>query len=56
MKELFKSHKGDAQLHFTMYDREDKVKLNMPSRKHKVSISKELLDALTEKEVPFKLN
>ncbi|MEM7185760.1 MAG: DNA polymerase III subunit alpha [Bacteroidota bacterium] len=56
LKKLFKSHKGDAQLHFTMYDRADKVKLNMPSRKHKVSISKELLNALREEEVPFKLN
>ncbi|NNM23011.1 MAG: DNA polymerase III subunit alpha, partial [Flavobacteriaceae bacterium] len=56
LKNLFKSHKGDAQLHFTMYDRADKVKLNMPSRKHKVSISKELLEALRDEEVPFKLN
>jgi len=56
LKDLIKSHKGDAQLHFTMYDREDKVKLNMPSRKHKVAISKELLDALRDEEVVYKLN
>ncbi|NND64035.1 MAG: DNA polymerase III subunit alpha, partial [Flavobacteriaceae bacterium] len=56
LKDLFKSHKGDAQLHFTMYDIEEKVKLNMPSRKTKVAISKELLDELKEQEVVYKLN
>ena len=56
LKDMFKSHKGDAQLHFTMYDLEEKVKLNMPSRKHKVAISKELLDALDEKELKWNIN
>ncbi len=56
IKAMLKSHKGDAQLHFTMYDLEDKVKLNMMSRKHKVAISKELLDKLKEEEVDYKLN
>ncbi|MEM7085336.1 MAG: DNA polymerase III subunit alpha [Bacteroidota bacterium] len=56
LKEVFKAHKGDSQLHFTMYDVEDKVKLNMPSRKTKVAISKELLDELKEKEIVYKLN
>jgi DNA polymerase III subunit alpha len=56
IKAMLKSHKGDAQLHFTMYDMEEKVKLNMMSRKHKVAISKELLDKLKEEEVDYKLN
>ncbi len=56
LKDLFKSHKGDAQLHFTMYDMDEKVKLNMPSRKTKVAISKELLNELKEHEVVYKLN
>jgi DNA polymerase III subunit alpha len=56
IKAMLKSHKGDAQLHFTMYDPEDKVKLNMMSRKHKVAISKELLDKLKEEEIDYKLN
>lgn len=56
LKELFRSHKGKAQLHFTMYDLEEKVKLNMPSRKTKVAISKELLEELKSQEVAFKLN
>ena len=56
LKDLFKSHKGDKQLHFTLYDTEDEVKLNMPSRKTKVAISKELLNQLKEEEVSYKLN
>ncbi len=56
IKDMLKSHKGDAQLHFTMYDQEEKVKLNMMSRKHKVEISKELLDRLKEEEIDYKLN
>ncbi|MDC8002825.1 DNA polymerase III subunit alpha [Aureisphaera galaxeae] len=56
LKDLFRTHKGDKQLHFTMYDMKEKVKLNMPSRKTKVAISKELLDELKEQEVSYKLN
>ncbi|MBT8261326.1 MAG: DNA polymerase III subunit alpha [Bacteroidia bacterium] len=56
LKELLKMHKGDKQLHITMYDMEDKLKLNMPSRKQKVEISKELLEELKEMELKYKLN
>jgi len=56
LKDLFKSHKGGKHLYFTLYDVEDKVKLTMPSRKHKVSISKELLDELEYLELNYKLN
>ena len=56
LKDLFGAHKGDAQLHFTLYDMEEEVKLNMPSRKTKVAISKELLEALQAEEVVYKLN
>ncbi|MCH9660454.1 MAG: DNA polymerase III subunit alpha [Bacteroidetes bacterium] len=56
LKELFETHKGEKQVHFTMYDVEEKVKLNMPSRKTKIAISKELLDELSAKEVVYKLN
>ena len=56
LRDLFRTHKGDKQLHFTMYDVKEKVKLNMPSRKTKVAISKELLDELQVQEVTYKLN
>lgn len=56
LKGLFKTHKGDKQLHFVIYEMEDKLKLNMPSRKQKVNISQELLDELHKEQVRFKLN
>ncbi len=56
LQELFTAHKGDKQLHFTLYDLDDKVKLNMPSRKTKIHINKELLDALREEDLAYKLN
>jgi DNA polymerase-3 subunit alpha len=39
-----------------MYDVEEKLKLNMPSRTQKVEISKELLEELKEMELKYKLN
>ncbi|MCW5518476.1 DNA polymerase III subunit alpha [Aureitalea sp. L0-47] len=56
LKDLLKMHKGDKQLHITLYDVEDELKLNMPSRKQKVAISKELLEELKELEFAYKLN
>ncbi len=56
LKELLKMHKGDKQLHITLYDVEEELKLNMPSRKQKVAISKELLEELKELELTYKLN
>ncbi|QNJ97198.1 DNA polymerase III subunit alpha [Constantimarinum furrinae] len=56
LKDLFKMHKGDKQLHFVVYEVENKLKLNMPSRKHKVAISRELLDELEKEQVRYRLN
>jgi DNA polymerase-3 subunit alpha len=56
LKELFKMHKGDKQLHFEIYELEDKIKLSMPSRKQKVTISQELLDELEREQVSYRLN
>lgn len=56
LKDLFKMHKGDKQLQFVIYELEEKVKLHMPSRKHKVTISQELLDELELEQVQYKLN
>ena len=56
LKDLFKTYKGDKQLHFTIYEVENKVKLSMPSRKTKINICKELLDELNEQNVKYKLN
>ncbi len=56
LKELFTIHKGDHALNFVIYDNDEQIKLNMPSRKQKVKISQELLDELESQEVFYKLN
>ncbi|MGY8885424.1 MAG: DNA polymerase III subunit alpha [Flavobacteriales bacterium] len=56
LKDLFKMHKGDKQLHFEIYEFEEKIKLSMSSRKQKVNISQELLDELTREQLSYKLN
>jgi len=37
-------------------DKDEKLKLNMPSRNSKINITKELIEELTENEYSFKLN
>ena len=56
LKELFTMHKGDHLLNFIIYDTEEQIKLNMPSRKQKIKISQELLDELESDGVFYKLN
>ena len=56
LKNLFRSHQGEKALNFIIYDNEEKIKLNMPSRKQKVKISQELLNELERHDVMFKLN
>lgn len=56
LKELFTMHSGDNLLSFIIYDTEEQIKLNMPSRKQKVKISQELLDELESNDVFYKLN
>ncbi len=56
LKDLVHMHKGDKPLYFAIYEKEDKIKLVMPSRKHKVAISKELLNELESVQVKYKLN
>ncbi|MCB0374802.1 MAG: DNA polymerase III subunit alpha, partial [Sinomicrobium sp.] len=56
LKTILKSHKGDHALNFVVYEREDNIKLHMPSRRKKVKISNELLVILKEQEINYKLN
>ena len=56
LKELFNFHQGDNALNFVIYDNEEQIKLNMPSRRQKIKISQELLDALEQQDVFYKLN
>ena len=56
IESVFKNHPGSQHLNFMIIDRQEKLKLNMPSRSSKINITKELLDELNEKEWSFKLN
>jgi len=56
LKDIIRAHRGDHMLHFIVYEMKEMVKLNMTSRKQKVKISQELLDALEGAKVLYKLN
>jgi len=56
LKDLVKTHKGEKQLFFVVYENDEKIHLTMPSRKHKINISKELLDELEREQFHYKLN
>ncbi len=56
LNDLIKRHEGNHGLNFVIYDNEEKLKLNMSSRKQKVKISQELLDELANQDVFYKLN
>jgi len=53
---LLNVHKGKDILNFVVYDVEDKMKLQMPSRSAKVKISQELLNELDTRALLYKLN
>ncbi len=56
MDKVIKKHKGSHHLNFTVYDVDEKLKLDMPSRSTKINISNELIEELTANEFKFKLN
>ncbi|MDT0689954.1 DNA polymerase III subunit alpha [Salegentibacter sp. F188] len=56
LKDIFRSHRGDHKLNFVVYEMKDQVKLHMPSKRQKIKISQELLEALEEEQVNYKLN
>jgi len=56
LKDTLVSHKGNHTLNFVVYEMEEKIKVNLSSRKQKIQISSELLHQLEENDVLFKLN
>src|SRR5690606_3840764 len=56
IKSHVKSNKGEKQLFFVVYDNEEKINLTMPSRRHKINISKKLLNELEAEQLSYKLN
>ena len=56
LKDTLVGHKGDHTLNFVVYEMQEKIKVNLVSRKQKVQISNELLQALEKQHLNFKLN
>lgn len=56
LKNLIKTHKGEKHLYFNIYETEENIGLTMPSRKHKIHISKEFLHELQKEQIHYKLN
>lgn len=53
---IFESHKGKHSLNFVIVDNNENINLNLPSQKVKVKITHELLEALEEQSLVYKLN
>ncbi|MEA1784685.1 DNA polymerase III subunit alpha [Arenibacter sp. GZD96] len=56
LKKTLTAHKGEHLLHFSIFEKQQKIKVNLASRKQKVEISSSLLAALEAEEVHYKLN
>ncbi|MAP80174.1 MAG: DNA polymerase III subunit alpha [Aequorivita sp.] len=56
LKNIIVQHKGEKQLFFVVYENTEKVNLTMPSKKHKINISKELINQLEAEQLHYKLN
>jgi len=53
---ILSNFKGTKNLNFTVFDTEENLKLNLPSRSYKVDISNELIEVLNKEQIHFKLN
>jgi DNA polymerase-3 subunit alpha len=56
LRELLRNYRGDQNLFFYVFDTQEKMSLQMPSRKKKVKICGELLMELKRKNLSYKLN
>ena len=55
-EKLFKSNAGKQSLRFVIYDVEEEIELDVPSRNTKIKITPELLQTLEQQHVNYKLN
>ena len=56
IKKLLVKHRGDHNLSFVVYDKKEKMKIDMQTTKHKINISQELLELLDQGKIYYKLN
>jgi DNA polymerase-3 subunit alpha len=55
-EEIFGVEKGKQSLRFVIYDAEEEIELDVPSRNTKIKITSELLSALEKQHISYKLN
>lgn len=55
-EKLFNGEKGKQSLRFVIYDTEEEIELDVPSRNTKIKITSELLNTLEAQHVSYKLN
>ena len=55
-EQICKKNKGKQSLRFVIYDVDDKIELDVPSRNTKIKISSDLLKTLENEHINFKLN
>ncbi|MDT7832397.1 DNA polymerase III subunit alpha [Flavobacteriaceae bacterium S356] len=55
-EKLFSGEKGKQSLRFVIYDTEEEIELDVPSRNTKIKITSELLNTLEAQHVSYKLN
>jgi len=56
LKELFENFEGDKRVTFVLLEPTEKIEITMPSKKYKVAITNEFLEALEAAQVHYKLN
>ncbi len=56
LQHLCATNSGKQSVHFTIWNRKEKIELNLPSRNTKVNITNELLSTLEKENIAFKLN
>ena len=56
LEKTLKKEVGKQQLRFTIWDAEEEIEINLPSRNTKVKVNNELLKTLEENFIDFKLN
>ena len=56
LQHLFATNVGKKSVHFTIWDAKEKIELNSPSRKVKVNINNDFLQALEKQQIDYKLN
>ena len=55
-RELLTQEKGKQSLHFTIWDVDEQIELNVPSRNTKVKVTSSLLKTLEKQQINYKLN